>query len=228
MRSDLFSEHQEVETSGQGHPMVLQNRRMVKMHLRPPQIPAVMARQGAMVAYQGDVRFAYQSAGVGGLIKKAVTGEGLPLMRVEGHGDVFFAADAQELFLVDLEDDALSVNGRNVLAFDPGLSWDIRKVGGAGMLGGGLFDTVLSGRGRVAVSAYGDPVVLRTDEAPTYVDTQSVICWSANLQTELKKSFSAGALVGRGSGEAFQLGLHGPGFVVVQASEGPTVPPHSH
>ena len=129
-----------------------------------------------------------------------MTGEGLPLMRVEGHGDVFFAADAQELFLVDLEDDALSVNGRNVLAFDPGLSWEIRKVGGAGMLGGGLFNTVLSGRGRVAVSSYGNPVVLRTDEAPTFVDTQSVICWSANLQTELKKSFSAGALVGRGSG----------------------------
>ena len=31
-----------------------------------------------------------------------------------------------------------------------------------------------------------------------------------------------------GSGEAVQYQFHGPGFVVVQPSEGPTVPPHSH
>ena len=36
------------------------------------------------------------------------------------------------------------------------------------------------------------------------------------------------ALIGRGSGEAFQLFFEGRGFVVVQASEGPEVPTHSH
>ena len=29
-----------------------------------------------------------------------------------------------------------------------------------------------------------------------------------------------GSLIGRGSGEPFQLAVHGPGFVVVQPSEG--------
>ena len=38
----------------------------------------------------------------------------------------------------------------------------------------------------------------------------------------------AGALIGRGSGEAVQLAFRGQGFVLVQASEGPTVPPHNH
>ena len=37
-----------------------------------------------------------------------------------------------------------------------------------------------------------------------------------------------GALIGRGSGEAVQLAFQGQGFVLVQASEGPTVPPHTH
>jgi len=37
-----------------------------------------------------------------------------------------------------------------------------------------------------------------------------------------------GARVGRGSGEAVQLAFAGQGFVVVQASEGPSVPPHNH
>jgi uncharacterized protein (AIM24 family) len=34
----------------------------------------------------------------------------------------------------------------------------------------------------------------------------------------------AGALIGRGSGEAAQLAFQGEGFVLVQASEGPIVP----
>ncbi|MCW2913459.1 MAG: hypothetical protein JWN52_1527 [Actinomycetia bacterium] len=35
-------------------------------------------------------------------------------------------------------------------------------------------------------------------------------------------------LIGRGSGEAMQLAYQGQGFVLIQASEGPTVPTHSH
>ena len=42
------------------------------------------------------------------------------------------------------------------------------------------------------------------------------------------RTAGAGALIGRGSGEAFQLAFSGQGFVVVQASEGPVVPKHSH
>jgi len=54
------------------------------------------------------------------------------------------------------------------------------------------------------------------------------VAWSSSLQTSVRKTVTAGALIGRGSGEAFQLAFAGQGFVVVQASEGPTVPPHTH
>src|SRR5699024_11564532 len=53
----------------------------------------------------------------------------------------------------------------------------------------------------------------------TYVDPQAAVCWSANLQPQIKNDFKMGSLIGRGSGESFQLGFHGPGFVVVQPSE---------
>lgn len=43
----------------------------------------------------------------------------------------------------------------------------------------------------------------------------------------MRKTASAGALIGRGSGAAFQLAFSGTGFVVVQASEGKH-PDHSH
>lgn len=114
-----------------------------------------MARQGAMVAYQGAIDFAFQGGGVGKFLKKALTGEGVPLMRCTGRGDLFLADDASEIHLIDLDGDSVTVNGRNVLAFEPGLQWDIRRVEGASMFSGGIFNTVFTGRGRLAVTAYG-------------------------------------------------------------------------
>jgi uncharacterized protein (AIM24 family) len=95
------------------------------------------------------------------------------------------------------------------------------------MFAGGLFNTVLEGTGWVAICAHGTPVVLQTD-APTYVDAQAAIAWSANLQTSIHRTMKVGALVGRGSGEAVQLAFAGAGFVIVQASEGEGVAPHNH
>ena len=221
MRSELFGTNLESAT---GDRFTLQNPRMLRVALDGE----VMARQGAMVAYQGQVDFAYQgSGGMGKFLKKAFTGEGMPLMKVSGRGDVFFADDAMEIHLVGLEDDALTVNGSNVLAFDSALTWDIKKVEGASMMAGGVFNTTFTGTGTVAITSHGTPVVLDVD-APTYADIQAAVAWSSSLTTSVRRTAGAGALVGRGSGEAFQLGFSGRGFVIVQASEGRVVPAHSH
>ncbi|SDC88639.1 AIM24 family protein [Nocardioides lianchengensis] len=221
MRSDLFGTNLE---STSGDRFGLQNPRMLRVALDGE----VMARQGAMIAYQGQVDFAYQgSGGMGKFLKKAITGEGLPLMKVTGRGDVFFADDASEVHLVNLDNDSLTVNGRNVLAFDSTLAWDIKRVEGASMMAGGVFNTTFTGTGTVAITTHGEPVVLNVD-APTYADIQSAVAWSSSLTTAVRRTAGAGALIGRGSGEAFQLAFSGQGFVVVQASEGRTVPTHSH
>jgi uncharacterized protein (AIM24 family) len=222
MKSSLFGAHLETATTGER--FALQNERLLRVTLGPE----VMARQGAMVAYQGGVQFEFQgSGGVGRFLKKALTGEGLPLMRCFGAGELFLARDAREIFLIQLEGESLTVNGDNLLAFDATIEWDIRRVEGVSMLAGGVFNTVLSGTGWVAVSSFGTPVVLQTD-VPTFADIQSAICWSSDLQTSVQRTMKLGALVGRGSGEAVQLAFSGQGFVVVQASEGPSVPPHNH
>ena len=221
MRSPLFGQHQESTSTDR---IALQNPHLLRVRLDGE----LLARQGAMVAYQGAVEFAYEgSGGVGRFLKKALTGEGLPLMRCAGRGDLFLARDGRELFLIELEGETLVVNGDNLLAFDPTLSWDVRRVEGASVLAGGLFNTVLTGRGTAVLSSYGTPVVLDTGAAPTFADLQSAIAWS-DQQTSVRRTATASALIGRGSGEAFQLAFAGPGFVVVQSSEGPVVPPHQH
>jgi uncharacterized protein (AIM24 family) len=147
MRSELFGENLE---AGAQDRFALQNPRLLRIALDGE----VMARQGSMVAYQGQLDFAHQgSGGVGRFLKKTVTGEGVPLMKVSGRGDLFLADDATEIHLITLEGDAVTVNGRNVLAFDSALSWDIKRVEGASMMSGGLFNTVFSGTGQVAITA---------------------------------------------------------------------------
>ncbi len=231
MRSNLFGDNLERNNA---EAMSLQNPRMLKVRLgtdgaEGAAVGEILARQGAMIGYQGEMTFAYQGAGgVGRLLKKALTGEGVPLMRVTGRGDLFLAQDGNELHVLDLDGDSVTVNGPNVLAFDPSLQWDIRRVEGASMLSGGIFNMVFTGTGRLVVSAFGTPVVLNTAEAPTYADLQSAIAWSGTLQTRLVRTAGAGALIGRGSGEAFQLAFQGTGFVVLQASEGQKVPHHNH
>ena len=91
-------------------------------------------------------------------------------------------------------------------------------VSGAGMMSGGLFNTIIRGTGWVAITTMGTPVVLQTD-APTFVDSNAVVCWSANLQTSVARSFKMSGLIGRGTGEAVQIGFAGQGWVIVQPSE---------
>ncbi|MFD1935622.1 MULTISPECIES: AIM24 family protein [Nonomuraea] len=216
MRSALFGN---LDTQVPAN-FALQNAKMLRVQLPHD----VLARQGSMVAFQGQMDFDYEGAGgVGKLFKKMVTGEGAPLMRVRGQGLLFLADNADDIHLFYLENDALTVNGRNLLAFDASLTWDIKRVQGAGVAAGGLFNMTVKGTGWVAVTAHGTPVLLDTAQMPTFADGQSAVCWSADLNVGVNRTMKAGALIGRGSGEAMQLAFHGQGFVLVQASEGPPV-----
>ncbi len=224
MRSNLFSNTEAEVDPGA---FALQNLRMLKVRLGGTG-GFFYAKQGAMVAYQGQVDFAYEgSGGMGKMLKKAFTGEGMSLMKVSGSGDVFLARDADEIHLLWLENESITINGSNVLAFESSLAWDIKRVEGASMMSGGLFNTTFTGTGVLAITVHGTPVVLNVDQ-PTFVDMQSAVLWSTSLQSGVRKTATASSLIGRGSGEAYQLTLTGQGFVVVQASEGHVVLPHSH
>jgi hypothetical protein len=143
MRGELLTKS---ERSGEPGRFMLQNERMLKVDLAGTG-GFFYARQGSMVAYQGAVDFAYEGAGgLGKMFKKALTGEGMSLMKVSGSGDVFLAQDADEIFILELEDEAVTVNGRAVLAFESSLTWDVNRVEGASMMSGGLFNTTFTGR----------------------------------------------------------------------------------
>ena len=198
----------------------LQNSKLLKVSLN--QI-TIQAKLGSMIAYQGDVRFEHAgSGGVSKFLKKAVTGEGTQLMKASGTGELFLADTAQDIHLIKLENDQVTCNGANVLAFDAGIDWDIKRVEGgmAGAMAGGLYNMALAGTGWVAIISDGPPVLLNTGDAPTFCDPQAAITWSSGVQTQIKTDANLKTLIGRGSGETIQMGFVGAGWVLVQPSEG--------
>ena len=197
----------------------LQNSKLLKVSL---QQVTIQAKLGSMVAYQGDVKFEHAgSGGMSRLVKKAVTGEGTKLMKMEGAGEVFLADTAQDIHLIYLENDQVTCNGANVLAFDAGIDWDIQRAGGgASTLAGGLYNMALSGTGWVAIISDGPPVLLNVATAPTFADPQAAITWSSGVSTSIKTDVNVKSLIGKGSGESIQVAFAGQGWVLVQPSEG--------
>jgi uncharacterized protein (AIM24 family) len=207
----------EVET---GQAFTLQNSKLLKIELN---MVTVQAKLGSMVAYQGDVTFEHAgSGGMSRMLKKAMTGEGTSLMKITGSGEVFVADQAQDIHLIYLEDDLITVNGPNLLAFDAGIDWDIKRLSGgsAGAMAGGLYNLELRGTGWVAILSDGPPVLLNVASAPTFADAQAAITWSSGVTVGLKTDFKMKNLIGRGSGESLQLAFQGQGWVLVQPSEG--------
>jgi uncharacterized protein (AIM24 family) len=210
---------QEFRETESGEAFSLQNHRLLKVELAAV---TIQAKLGSMVAYQGDGKFERAGAGgMGRLMKKMATGEGVKLMTVSGSGEVFLADHAQEVHLVKLDNDKITVNSPNLLAFEDGIDWDIRKVEGAsGVLAGGLFNLELSGSGWVALLSDGPPMLLQLKDDPAFADPQAAITWSSGVKTSVKTDVNLKTLIGRGSGETLQMQFSGDGWLLVQPSEG--------
>lgn len=225
MHSDLFASENTAQPATEPG-MTLQNAKSIKYAV----MGECYARQGSMVAFRGDLRFEVKGQGVGKFLKRALTGEGLPLMSVRGTGEVWFAQEAANCFIIGLDQgDSITINGRNVLCFDTTLEYEIKVVKGAGMTGGGLFNSVFTGHGRLGVICEGHPIIIPvSQQSPVYVDTDAVVGWSTALHTSLHRSQSFGSMLRGGSGEAVQLMLQGEGFVIVRPSEAKPHQPAAH
>jgi uncharacterized protein (AIM24 family) len=198
----------------------LERDRMLELNLNG----RVWIKRGAMVAYIGDVKFTREGVlehGLGKMMKKAITGEGVSLTKAEGTGKVYLADSGKKISIINLENQSLFVNGNDLLAFEETINWDIkmmRKV--AGMMAGGLFNVKLEGTGMVAITTHYDPLTLQvTEDQPVFTDPNATVAWSGNLSPDIKTDISLKTFVGRSSGESIQMAFKGEGFVVIQPYE---------
>jgi uncharacterized protein (AIM24 family) len=215
----------------------LESDRVLEVNLGTPS-PAgptsmIWMKHGGMIAYQGQIKFSREGMfdqGLGNLLKKAVSGEGATLSKAElvggSAGKLYIADGGKRITVLRLAGESIFINGNDLIALEPTLTKDItmmRKL--SAIASGGLFNVRVAGQGHVAFGTHGKPLVLRVmPGSPVFTDPQATVCWSGNLQPEFKTDISFRTLIGRGSGESFQMAFQvpaggGEGFVVVQPSE---------
>lgn len=198
----------------------LETPRILEVNLKD----LVWAKMGSMISYTGNIKFERERVlehGIGKMFKKAFTGEGTALMKATGNGRLYLADQGKKITIFDLNNESITVNGNDLLAFEPSIEWDIqmmRKM--AGMMSGGLFNVNLRGKGRVAITSHYEPLTLlvRPGE-PVITDPNATVAWSGNLTPEFRTDISFRTIIGRGSGESFQMEFTGEGFVIVQPYE---------
>ncbi|MGP4077911.1 AIM24 family protein [Halobacillus sp. K22] len=184
----------------------------------------VWAKAGSMISYNGQIKFereGFLEHGVGRFMKKAMSGEGSSLMKATGRGSLYLADQGKKITILELDNEEITVNGNDLLAFEPGVDWDIqlmKKV--AGMMSGGLFNVKLQGRGKVAITSHYEPLTIMVRPGqPVITDPNATVAWSGHLQPEFRTDISFKTIIGRGSGESIQMEFNGDGFVIVQPFE---------
>ncbi|MFB7595904.1 TerD family protein [Streptomyces sp. NPDC056160] len=211
---------QQFKETPTGRRWTLQNGKLIRADLGTGGQP-VLARQGSMVLYQGKVDFSYKGAGFAGRVVGNATGQEMQLMRCTGQGQVFFAENSAHLHPVELQGDAICVSAENVLAFDEGLQYEVRRVEGHGIPGGALFTMQFQGTGTIVVKTHGTPVVLPVTPT-TFVDSNAVVAWSAAAQVIVSSQvrMRRNAYPGHtGEGVNLQFRAAPGNFVVVQPYE---------
>jgi uncharacterized protein (AIM24 family) len=218
------------------------NSKMVEAPILPGR--RMFSQRGAMLAYRGRVSFTPSitggQGGVMSMIGRRVANEATPLMTIDaspgpgGPGDVpggsvMFGHGGHHIHTVDLSGETLYVEADRLLAFDGSLRQGTMFMGSQGGVmgvirgqatGQGLFTTTLQGKGSVAFMAHGGVIELPiTPRRPVHVDPQAYVAHRGDVRNKLTAALGWREMVGRGSGEAFQLELSGQGTVYVQASE---------
>jgi len=183
------------------------------------------ALNGSMVAYDGNVNFKRQGVSGGGgfrgAVKRKLTGESISLMDVTGTGTVYIANMANEVNLVQLNNDTIWVEASNLVALEGNVKTDQKFNGLRGATTGqGLFTTTVNGTGTVAILSDGPAIILEVKPGQTVcVDPQAYVAHTGQLQQDFITDVTWRTAVGQNSGESFQLRFNGNGLVYIQPAE---------
>ncbi|GAA2515684.1 AIM24 family protein [Streptomyces gobitricini] len=223
MQSPLFSN---TEQQSQER-YVVQNPQLLRVSLTGHD--DVLARKGAMVAYQGLIDFDGEHQNNNQRRARAHTGEGLDLMRCSGQGTVYFANLAQYIHVVDVDQEGLTVDSAYVLALDSTLHTEVIAVDSQyGISGSGKYQLNISGRGKVALMTSGQPLMMHvTPDKYVNADADAIVAWSSSLRVQMQaQTHSSQVRRRRGTtGEGWELSFLGQGFALVQPSE--VMPPQN-
>ena len=166
-----------------------------------------------------------------GQLARRLTGENLPLTKVNLQGDsvTYYANYGQHVVVYHLEEgEVISVESENILAFTQDCDYSVRFIGVGVLSQKGLATSTLRGKGKnafVAVLSDGNPIVLSNvySNQTLSVDPDAVICWigNGNCDPRVTTDVSWKTFIGQASGESYQFewASNAGVTVIIQPSE---------
>ena len=181
----------------------------------------VWMKPGAAIAYRGEIAFERLATASARSLEQAAMREVAPMVRASGRGELFCAHRGAHVRVMQLQDEAIVVASRELLAFETSLEFGMSLLGhGLGLAAGGLVVTSLRGTGAVALLTHGEPLTLQvTPGNPVNTDPHATVAWSSALTPALKTDLSWRSAIAHGGQEPIQMHFDGTGFVVVQPYE---------
>jgi uncharacterized protein (AIM24 family) len=173
---------------------------------------------GSAIAYYGDIEFSRLPTAKAKHLSTAFLREVEPLVAAEGKGRLFCAFEGRHIRIVQLTGETLNVCSTGLLAFEDSLDFELFVPNfEVSATSGGIFGVKLSGKGYVAISVHGQPIVLPvTSERPLHTDPHATIAWTEGLEPTLSTDLTWRTFLLHGGGQSFQMHFKGNGDVAIQ------------
>lgn len=133
----------------------------------------VHVKRGTVSSYSGNLKFIAESGLLGTTAQT--------LVKAVGQGKIFVYEKGRKTFLLDLNDEFIYVEGRNLLALEDSLTYRVEPIYDASYQR--KIDTVkIFGKGSLAISTSIEPLTLRvTREYPLSISSNALVAWTGNL-----------------------------------------------
>ncbi|PYQ29636.1 MAG: hypothetical protein DMF56_11780 [Acidobacteria bacterium] len=134
---------------------------------------SVHVKRGTVSSYSGNLKFVAESGLLGTTAQT--------LVKAVGQGKIFVYEKGRKTFLLDLNDEFIYVEGRNLLGLEDSLTYRVEPIYDGSYQR--KIDTVkIFGKGSLAISTSIEPLTLRvTKEYPLSISSNALVAWTGDL-----------------------------------------------
>ncbi|HYU25383.1 MAG TPA: tetratricopeptide repeat protein [Thermoanaerobaculia bacterium] len=164
-------------------------------------------KRGTVSSYSGNLKFLAESGLVGTTAQTMV--------KAAGQGKIFLYEKGRKTFLLDLNEEFIYVEGRNLLALEDTLTYRVEPIYDSAYQR--KIDTVkIFGKGSLAISTSIEPLTLRvTKEYPLSISSNALVAWTGNLIAAVMDDESLdNVMIASGDRAGFKIRFEGDGVVV--------------
>ena len=168
---------------------------------------SVHVKRGTVSSYSGNLKFLAESGLLGTTAQT--------LVKAAGHGKIFVYERGRKTFLLDLNDEFIYVEGRNLLALEDTLTYRVEPIYDSSYQR--KIDTVkIFGKGSLAISTSIEPLTLRvTPEYPLSISSNALVAWTGNLLPAVMDDQTLqNVMIESADDSGFKIRFEGDGVVV--------------